>query len=360
MRQIALSLLLLISIVCYSQHDSAKLNTRMVESIPKLNKDTAIKIDTTKDTLRDSLSLNESALSRPQVKMVLIKDKDTDDWFVKSIFPLITLLLGAAIPLIWEHFASRNRLKKVGKRWTAEIKFLEVPIKEQIEVLDEFLIRHATSDYEIPQLYLLEGLNGEKFASMDKGELLTFIQKFKTPDTNKATSDSNRVNGFISIVKSTDAALKEKFEEYMTRTSTLNAEFSKNLTRLSRAFGDYSVALEKQYNSDAFMNDRLYKPMYELFAKQIHPFVQTGGLTLQHVSTNFLPYLFPLLANARLDPRTAEMTLYLSNCMEALTQISMERGYFQQNAETIKERLKTYLAEIDEIVSLVELKKLPV
>ncbi len=160
MKRIALSILLLTSIICYSQHKTKQKDKPVIQLIPKViskaKVDTVPKIDSTKDTLTDSLTLDVKAISHSQVKMVLIKDKDADGWFVKYIFPLITLLLGAAIPLVWEHYAGLKRLKKVGQRWSAEVKFLEVPLKEQIEALDDFLVKHATPDYEIPQLYIID------------------------------------------------------------------------------------------------------------------------------------------------------------------------------------------------------------
>lgn len=350
MKRIAVSILLLSFIACHAQKKSTKSNPPPTE---KATIDTIAKIDSTKETLIDSLTISDTVINHSQVKMILVKEIDLN-WFEKYWFPFILLIIGAAIPFVWEYFAGNRRLKKIGARWAAEIKFLEYPLKDQISAIEDFSVQHKVPDYEIPQLYIIEGLNAEKFQTMDKGELLKYIQKFKEKNEKQATINSNRIHGYINIIKGTEAVLKEKFDEYMNKTSELNTRFSRNLTRISRAFGVYSVLLEIQYNGGNYIVHPHYKEIADLFQQHLYPNMATG-LKLFTIKDNFLMGLMPVLAELRLDLRTHEMSDYLANCLEEIKQIDFERTYLQENLEIIKERFKEQLSELPEIKELIEI-----
>jgi hypothetical protein len=257
------------------------------------------------------------------------------------------------IPLFIEYFNEKKRIRKVGARWAAEIRSLETPMKNQIDGIEEYLIIHNQNNLTFPEFQIIEGLDCEIFRSLDKSELLKFLEQNKISDYQKAVKQSNFINGYINIVKGSNTNLKGKFKEYSQQVSNYIMKVTENLTALSRAFGNYSVLLEQELNEEP-TNDPRFITIQNLFDTEIEPFRQSGKFEIYRLHDNFLVPFISILSNLRHDFRTNEMSKLVGNCIDAIKGIKMEKYYLKENFEIIVSRYKENLVELPKIVNLVE------
>lgn len=303
----------------------------------------------------NSFSTRRTERPNSTIKVVVFsKKEDTGDgWFIKYVYPVVLLLVGVMIPLFIQDFNEKKKIRKVGERWTAEIISLEFPIKKQIEQIEKYLIVHNQNNLTFPDFEIIEGLDCEIFKSLDKGELLKFLEQNKILDYQKAVKQSKFLNGYINIVKGSNTNLQQKFKEYSQQVSHYLMKVTENLTALSRAFGNYSVLLEQELLQDP-IHDSRFISIQNLFDLEIEPFRETGQYEIYRLHDNFLiPFLY-ILSNLRHDFRTNEMAKYIGNCIDAIKGIKMEKNYVRENFEIIISRYNENLLELPDIVRLVE------
>jgi len=309
------------------------------------------------DETTDSFYVVQPQQKGSTLKVILSKRYDpADGWFVKYAYPVVLLLIGVMIPLFIEYFNEKKRIRKVGERWTAEIRSLETPMKSQIGQIEEYLIVHNQNNLTFPEFQIIEGLDCEIFRSLDKSELLKFLEQNKISDYQKAVKLSNFINGYINIVKGSNTNLKEKFKEYSQQVSNYIMKVTENLTALSRAFGNYGVLLEQELNEEP-TNDPRFMAIQNLFDEEIEPFRKSGKFEIYRLHDNFLVPFLHILANLRHDFRTNEMSKFVGNCIDAIKGIKMEKQYLKENFEIIISRYKENVIELPEIVALVEQRK---
>lgn len=326
------------------QKDTAFKTAVISQKIPK--------IDTVHVANFDSASLKRM---EENLKNAII-NKESDGWFVKYLYPVLLLLAGAAIPLFWENRAEKKRIRKVGERWTSEIRFLETPIKNQVEEIQKYLAIHNQQNLVFPGFQMFEGLDCEIFMSLDKSDLLKFIEQHTKKNYPEAVVLSNKINGFINIVKSSNKNLRWKFTEYSDGVSKYITEVTKNLTLLSRAFGNYCVELEQELGTDPIHDER-YIAIRNLFDAEIEPFRESGNFELYRLHDNFFIPFNNILAQLRHDSRTNKMAEYVGYCVDAIKGMKMEKQYLKENFETIEGRYQDNLAELPTIVGIIEERK---
>jgi len=352
-------ILFLLCLNIFAQRHKSDTKPKQKDSVPKVTaKNPQVDIKKTDTVLvikHDSPSL-AAPNKETAAPAVVHSDTEKDGWFVKYIYPIILLLAGAAIPLFWEAWSERKRIKKVGERWTSEIRFLETPIKNQVDAIQKYLSVHNQQNLTMPDFQIFEGLDCEIFMSLDKSQLLKFLERHKTKNYQMAVKQSNYINGFISVVKSSNTNLKFKFKEYLDAVSNYTTEVTKNLTALSRAVGNYSVLLELELGGDPGNDPRLIA-ILKLFDAEIEPFRQTGNFELYKLRDNFLMPFLDILGQLRLELRTDKMQEYVGNCIDAIKGIKMEKQYLKENFETIGARYMENLEELPEVVKLVERRK---
>jgi hypothetical protein len=340
--------LLLVLVAIALEASSQKENA---SSLPDsaLAKDTFIKqTDTVTTSLNDTLHLIQTGKSS-DLKIIVAKGEETTDNF-KYIFPVLTLLLGIGVNKFLEYLSDKKKINKSGERWVAEIRCLEVPIRKQIEALKAFLVEHNQEKFDVPQLEIYPLLDGEVFKSLDKTELLKYIEHHKAKNYGDAVLASNKVQGFISILASHYEALKPKFDEYLKGTSAHTTSLSRNLQGLMKAFGQYGVDLEKELNGDP-ANDPRYKPLLDLFETHIVPYMSSGDYDVFQLEKDFFIPLIQLLGHLRQDRRIDDMTNFTSGCLNDIKGIKMEKHYFGKNVETIIGRYEKELIELPKIIA---------
>src|ERR1017187_6077161 len=165
-------------------------------------------INTSTQINSDSFIIQKIPEGNSTVKVLLTKKDDADGWFVKYAYPVVLVLVGIMIPLFLDSFRDRKRIRKVGERWTSEIRFLEMPITNQIEAIEKYLLIHNQNNLTFPDFQIIEGLDCEIFKSLDKSELLKFLEQNKTSNYREAVRQSNYINTYINIVKGLNANLR--------------------------------------------------------------------------------------------------------------------------------------------------------
>jgi len=154
------------------------------------------------DTVNLDLKNDEIEISTKvgnTTKVILVKEKSKID-FLKYLLPIFTLILGIAIKEIMDKWSNKKKLRKSGERWIAELRSLEEPIEKQIESLQEFLQEHEKEEFSIPRLQVYSSLSGEIFKSLDKNDLIKYIElNNNKSDFKEIVKISNRTNGYVSV-----------------------------------------------------------------------------------------------------------------------------------------------------------------
>ena len=310
------------------------------------------KSDTTKLLFKDSLTLMKTDVDNPNVKIFIQQAPSGTDYF-KYIFPILTLVLGIGINRLIDYISERKRIKKVGERWVAEIRYLQKPISNQIEALEKFLAEHKQEKFVIPKMNIYSGLDCEIFKSLDKSDLLKFLEKNKSKNYKDAVLSSNKIHGYISILTSHYESLKSKIEENLKGTSAHTSSLTQNLQSLMKAFGTYGVLLEKELKGDP-IDDPRYRPILDLFNNEIMPFMKDGDFEIYKLESDFFIPLIQILGLLRHDERTNELSEYTSNCLNFIKGIKMEKRYLTENFETVESYYKEKLLELENVVKEVE------
>jgi hypothetical protein len=328
--------LLLFSVFAFSQ-DSIR---------PKIDSDTV------------TLEIDENELVIPiqddvLTKIVMVKEKSTADW-LNYLLPIFTLFLGIWVKGYLEKRSNKNKIKKSGERWIAELRSLKEPLEQQIESLQNFQTENNTDEFEIPNLGLYSAVNGEVFKSLDKSELIKFIElKNKKLDFKKVIKISNRTNGYISILEHLHKTVNEKFDNYLAGISKYTSEFTKNIQAFNLAFADYGVALEKETGGDPF-NDPRYQPLADLFTKYIIPHLTDGRFNPYVLDEHFFLPSVNILSHYRLEPQTKPLINVITACLSSIKAIRAEKEYITENIKALITLYQKQLDDLDDITSQLE------
>ncbi|MFN8395912.1 MAG: hypothetical protein U0176_14845 [Bacteroidia bacterium] len=295
--------------------------------------------DTVKVSTNDSIVLGNGDIKNQSVRVYIMEAKSPSLWLY--ILPVFTLLLGILVNRSIDRITDRKRIKRAGKRWIAELNCLESPIQIQVKYLTDFLAIHNQEKFEVPVLNAVQILDCEAFLSLDKADFLEYIERVKRKKYEEAVSISNRIMVFVSILRNLLLTTKTKFETYLHETSGHTTNLSKNLQTLLKQFAEYSIQLEAELKSDP-TNDPRYKPILELFGKEILPRMESGNFDPYSMETDFCIPLLRVLSTLRLGQKTFPMAQTTSDCLNCIKGIKMEKQYLKENFETI---IKLYQEE---------------
>lgn len=324
--------------LCFSQKNINSNNLKVTEKInPK--KHTL--------TLKDSLILNR----KEPIVIKLVNSQNSDNF--KYIFPIITLLLGIALNKSIDYLNKRKKTKKTGKRWLAELRILNDPIEKQIINIDSFLANQNNGFFAIHSPSLFTTLDCDVFNSLDKTELIEYLEYFKKNKDEIAIKHSNMINGFITVLKNHNENYRIQFDLFKNNVNAITDNLSKNLIILQREFVTYGIELEKELNSDPINNHR-YKPIYDLFKSEILPYLQDGKYDVFKLENSFYIPLIKILSELRLDLKTQKMMEYAKNCVNDIKAIKMEHYYLTENFNTLKERYTESKNELPKIIELLK------
>lgn len=357
MKRILTTYLILFSVFAFSQDsneikvkssDNEK-NQAVLETI--LNEESIIN-DTT------ILNLNKSELLIPAdqnglMKIIMVKEKSKVDW-LKYLLPLFTLFLGIWIKVLLEKHSTKKKIKKSGERWIAELRSLKEPLEQQIESLEIFYSENDNEEFKIPNLGLYSAVNGELFKSLDKSELIKFIELLnKDLDFKQVVKISNRTNGYISTLEHLFKTINEKFNNYLAGISKHTSEFTKNIQAFNVAFGDYGIALERELGGIP-INDPRYKPLSKLYKEHIMPRLKDGKINPYFLEKHFFLPSVNILSQYRLEPQTKPLSNIITACLNSIQALRLEKHYITENIKALIILYQKQLNDLDEITSQLE------
>ncbi len=352
MSRILTTYLILFSVFAFGQ-DSSELKSNVLAN--KENQIVSQK-QPTNDTMNLKFQKNELEIPIEQnglTKIIMVKEKSNVDW-LKYLLPLFTLFLGIWIKELIEKRSNKKKIKKSGERWIAELRSLKEPLEQQIESLELFQTENDTDEFEIPNLGLYSAVSGEVFKSLDKSELIKFIElEHKNLDFKKVVKVSNRTNGYISILEHLYKTIDEKFDKYLAGISQHTSEFTKNIQAFNLAFADYGVALEREIGGDP-INDPRYRPLAELYTEYIIPRLVDGKFNPYILDNHFFLPIVNILSHYRLEPQTKPLSNIITACLSSIKAIRMEKHYITENIKALIILYKKQLDDLDEVTSKLE------
>ena len=301
------------------------------------------------------LDFDKSELLIPQqrdnvTKIIMVKEKSKIDW-LKYLLPIFTLILGIILKEFFEKRSNKKQIRKSGERWIAELYSLEEPLKRQIQSLEEYLEEHKKEDFKIQNLEIFSSLGGDIFNSLDKNELIKFIElNNKKVDFKEIVKISNRTNVYLTMLIHLSETLKENFNIYKTETSKHITSISLSLQLFTGALRDYEIEIEKELNFDPIDDPRL-KPIIELYDSQIKPFLQEGNFNPFVLKKDFFQPIVAMLFMLRQDTRTKELSSSLTIGLTAIKGLEMEKSYFSENLKYIITNYYNQLLRLDNVIN---------
>lgn len=283
---------------------------------------------------------------------ILLKNTSSSTWF-KDLLPIFTLLLGIALKELIDNFSSRKRTRKIGKRWKAELEILVKPLEKQVNEIKNSVEHHKEKHNDPPRLVSIASLDCENFESLDKTELLNYINRYFIKDYVKAVSLAGRINLQISIIKSNSKSLKERYLASLEDAGKRHDKLNSNFQELIQSLHVYKNVLLNTEGMDGINGDK-FKTIDILYGEQVFPHIQDGKFDYLKLESAFFTPLINELDRLSSDERTKEMASYTRKCLDNVAGIKMEGVYFTSNMNNhIKyfeqdiQELKKILIELD-------------
>lgn len=360
-------ILIVASTISFGQSKNKKTKTDLGKPKSEIAKPIA-KIDSIKPKV---ISTKETVIPiepKRDAKIILIKEESGTD-YPKYLLPIFTLLLGIVINKLLDKYTNAIKIKRAGERWIVELRSLEDPIKAQIESLESFKELLSKEDLTPPTLSIYSAINGEVFKSLDKNDLIKYIEQkngkpwykrpfFRKDDTkreeyHKIVKISNKTHGHISILVHQFELIKERFERYLQGTSTYTTSLTKNLQIFNRAFAMYGVELEKEGNFD-MSTDVRYKPLGDLFMAYIQPHLNDGKYNPIILEKDFFLPVVQVLSQFRLDDRIIPLASAATACLNDIAGLKMEKVYITENATTLITRYNEQLEDLNPLINEID------
>lgn len=331
--------------------DSLKQEKKIVQPEDTVKTKKSQKTDTIKLSFKNDITI---PIAKDNLtKVVMVKEKTKVDW-LKYLLPIFTLFLGIWVKGIIEKRSDKKKLIKSGERWIAELRSVEEPIKKQIQFLQEYSDEHKKEDFKIRNLELISSLSGEVFKSLDKNDLIKYIElNNKKTDFKEIVKISNSTHGYVSILEHLYETLRDKFNRYLTGTSKHTTSLSLSLQDFSSAFKDYGVELEKELNSDP-LDDPRYRPIADLYSAQIMPYLKEGNFNPFVLRREFFLPLVDILAHLRLDPKTKGLAKAMTKGLNAIRGIELEKDYISKNLDSIITQYNKQLTGLEELINKIK------
>lgn len=352
----------------FKQTDSLK----PINTIIKTVKDTSpnksiIKSDTINIGTLSTIETIVPIDAKNDSKIVIVKDVSKDD-YSRYIISLVSLLVGFFLNKIFEWFGDRKKIRKSGERWIVELRSLEEPIEAQIQALEKFT-KEVGKDGAVPNLNIFSAINGDVFKSLDKNDLIKYIEQKnsksififplfrnkqqKLDDFKKTVKISNKTHGLIAGIIHNYEMVQDRFNSFLTGRSQHTTSLSKHLQAFMRTFAHYGVELEKLPGVD-LKTDPRYKPIADLFMKEIIPYLEDGKFIPNRLRDNFFIPVIGILSTFRLDPLVNELGAAVSECLSDIGGIGMEEVYVNENVETLIERYKELLEDLKPLINEID------
>ncbi|WP_307295372.1 hypothetical protein [Flavobacterium sp. SORGH_AS_0622] len=317
------------------------------------------------DTVKIELSNSPKPIN-PAAQIVIVKEKESASNFGRML-PIISTLTGLVVGFFlnrfYEWYINIKKIKKSGKRWNIELKTLEEPIRHQIKSIEEFKLSVAKREWRYDPLDLMTTINSERFSSLDKNDLMDYLEhKTKFPwykqlfssdaqvqeQYNKAAKISNHIHGFIDVLSHNFQHLNNKWDEFQDGISSTTKKLNQDLDILNNQINSlkYLIAndTQKLYRSEQ------YKTFFDLYFQFISHLNQNPNYNMHRMRVDFLDPAMMELAKLTKDNRILQTASSISILYTDLRAVNSEKDYLLDNMTELISRYNKSLAALAKII----------
>lgn len=331
MRIIAIILFLTIPLVGFSN------DTTLISQNQKSNS------SVTQDTARYKFQQDTITLvNKPQVSQIIYAEHENKiDVLMGYLFPIIMLLLGVGIDRFILYLSERNRIKKIGKRWVAELKSLKIPIQKQQENFREFITEYSdkTNRFDIPDISLHLSINGEKFEALGKEDLYEYLEVRLKED--KAIEVFNKIISIISILRVTYDQLKRVYNDFKTGSTTYINAYNSNLQVYIREI----LKLQSQ-TPMLGMSEQDFNQLKNLYQDEIDS--KMPNINIFETKNSFILPSLKLLGKYNINDLIT-LNSSLMSCLDNIQGLKNEKQYIKNNIQKIT---ATY-TKVNEVLTII-------
>lgn len=356
---------MLISSIAIAQSSLNKNRQNIDEIVNKAKIDDTIKVNLKKKSTIIPVKTQENT------KLIMVKETVEAD-YLKYVFPVFTLILGIFLNKLIDFISSKKNIKRNGKTWTAELIGFEASLNSQKEALNNFKDTFNGNNYDIPNLKIYGGLDGKNFESLAKGDLLKYIEsKYagwkpsifisnveENENFKKYVKATNKIIGYIDIVKFNFNIITEKHSSFLNGISTNTSILNKHLHNFRDELAQYHIELELESGFNG-ANDPRLRPINILFKREIMD-KMTNGLNINplELPANFCQPILSTLSVTRDDVRTYSLRTTCTAILNTVEAIKAEREYMKTNLVNLIRRFEESIENLPEIIILLNAKTL--
>nr|WP_315200965.1 hypothetical protein [uncultured Flavobacterium sp.] len=344
--------------------DTAKVKLAMIKAEIKPQ----IKLN---DTLKIELSDKPISIKGNRAtQIVIVKEKNSSNSFntlLPLIFTLTGLIVGFFINRLYEWYINRKRIKKSGKRWNIELKTLEEPLKHQIKSIEEFMLSVAKREWKYDSLELMTTINSDRFSSLDKNDLMDYIdyitklhwykQLFfseakSREQYDKAVKISNHIHGFIDVLSHNFQMINNKWDEFQDGISATTKKLNQDLETLNIQMSNLNFQIAN--DTLKIYQNQDYTPFFNLYFQFISQLRQNANYNMHNSQKDFLEPAIIELGKLMKDNRILPITASISILFNDLRAINAEKDYVLDNMTELIMRYNKSLELLPKIIEKLE------
>lgn len=279
----------------------------------------------------------------------LVIDKPSNDWF--NLFSTIFgVLIGFFLTKVSDTIVKKNKIKKTGKRWLAELELLKSPLIRQKEINLEIVEDFEEDKLIMPKPRILSQLECDNFKSLEKAELFQFIEWRSKGNYSIAVKRVNEINNWLVRIKDVHDIIYKVIEQYKSQSSGYFSTFLKNLQELDKSLIEvFDTSEENIWN-----NTEAQGEIAKLYALHIVPHKQDGNYDAFELRDNFINPLNEILANGGKIGTYKIIQSHAIHCLNDIRGIRAEQEYLTENLQQINDLLDKRLLEMSDAIGAIQ------
>lgn len=286
-------------------------------------------------------------ISDPNTTQIKLANPEKEVDILKYILPIFTLILGIIINRVIDRWNENKRIKKAGRRWVLELYSLRGPVGEQIENIEHFLNSQKGNSYSKSELKIHPKLELKAFESLDKIDLLDYVEKIKESNFEDSMKKVSHVNNFLPILNKQTQEIEKRFSEYLGGLSKQISDFNFNLQELMKVIG--GLEIELQASGVDPHKDSSYIGIVALIKNEIEPHKKEGSFNPFEMEKKFFLPLKSSLSKLKPANTVNEINRLVDDCLNSIKGMQLEKKYLNENFSSIKESLNKQKNVLNEI-----------
>lgn len=341
--------------------------------MPKAGIEPQIKLNDTLKIELDDKAKSTSMNGNRNAQIVIVKEKDSSDSLSRLlplIFTLTGLVIGFFINRFYEWHMNRKKIKKSGKRWSIELKTLEEPLKDQIKYIEAFNLSVGKRAWSYESLELMTTISSERFSSLDKNDLMDYLDyttrfpwykqlfnsKAKNQEQyNKAVKISNHIHGFIDVLNHNFHMLNHNWDQFQDGITATTKKLNQNMETLNIQFNTFRFHISNDTLKIYQKAD--YEPFFNLYFRFISQLRQNPNYNMYNLNKDFLEPAIIELEKLKKDDRILPITTSTSVLYNDLRAVNAEKDYVLDNMTELIARYNKSLESLPQIIEKLEDKR---